>query len=483
MSYTVAQNTTFLTSASILQKVVSFLYFILVARLIGVENTGQYFFAITFTTIFVVVADFGFAAVLIREASRYPENTEKYLNTTLVTKILFGLGAYALVVFFVNVFNYPALTKDLIYLSGITMFFDNLTNTFSGTLRSRKNLVYESIGIVGAQLVTMGIGTVALLNHWPLIWLIIAYTIPSALYCLYLAICVRKLYAIKYNFIWDKDIFKIFFITALPFAIAAIIGRLYSYSDSLLMSKMLTIKELGWWAIPYKIAFAFQFVPLALSASVYPVFSGLFVKDKTQIGPLFEKSWRYLFTIIFPLSVGLIVLADPVITLIYGPSYAPSINPLRILMGSLIFTFLGLITGALLNATNRQKTQTWLVGVALVVSVVLNLILLPILRLNGAAISVLVSNTVLVVGGYLFARRELNIKFRNILKYINQTLWPAVVMGGVVYYLSLKINFIWTIPIGAVVYFGLLFLTGGINIGQIKNIINKIFKNKTQISV
>lgn len=481
MSYTVAQNTTFLTAASILQKAVSFVYFIVVARIIGVENTGQYFFAITFTTIFVVFADFGFAAVLTREASRYPENTEKFLNTTMVTKILFGLGAYALVALFVNIFNYQTLTKDLIYLSGITMFFDNLTNTFSSVLRSRKNLVYESIGIVFAQLITMTIGTVALLNQWPLVWLIIAYTIPSSLNCLYLAICVRKIYTVKYNFIWNKDVFKVFFITALPFALAAIIGRLYSYSDSLLMSKMLTVKELGWWSVPYKMTFAFQFVPLALSASVYPVFSGLYMNDKTQIGPLFEKSWRYLFTIIFPLAVGLFVLAGPVITLVYGPSYAPSIMPLKILMGSLIFTFLGLITGSLLNATNRQNLQTWLMGIVLVVNVALNLILLPILRLNGAAISALISNVILVVCGYLLARRELNIQFKNILKYINQTLWPAVVMGIVVYYLSLKINFILTIPVGVVIYFGLLFLTGGMDFEKIKMIIGKVYRKKITI--
>ena len=52
MSYTVAQNATFLTGASILQRMISFVYFIFIARAIGVENTGQYFFAIAFTSIF-----------------------------------------------------------------------------------------------------------------------------------------------------------------------------------------------------------------------------------------------------------------------------------------------------------------------------------------------------------------------------------------------------------------------------------------------
>jgi len=476
MSYTVAQNTTFLTSASVLQKVISFLYFVLIARLIGVENTGAYFFAITFTTIFTVVADFGFAPVLTRETSRNPENSEKYLNTVLLTKILFGLGAYALVIFFVNLLNYPALTKDLIYLSGITMFFDNIQTVFYSVFRARKNLIYESIGIVGAQFITLIIGTIALLNHWPLVWLIIAYTVPSFLNCLYSGFFVRKVFSLKFNFVFDQKVFKIFLITALPFAIAGIIGRLYSYSDSLLMSKMLTAKELGWWSVPYKITFAFQFIPVALSASVYPVFSSLFVSDKPQIGPLFEKSWRYLFTIVFPLAIGLIVLADPVIKRVYTASYAPSVMPLRILLVSLVFGFLALITGALLNATNKQKIQTGLITGALIIDVISNLILMPRLGITGAAISALISNFFLWAGGYYFSSRQVDISFKNILKYFNQTFWPAVLMGVVVYFLNFKISFIFAIPIGAVLYFALLFITGGIDKEKILKIKSKIIK-------
>jgi len=150
MSYTVAQNTSFLTVASVLQRAISFVYFIVIARIIGVENTGVYFFAITFTTIFTVVADFGLNPVLTREAARYPEKSEEFFSTVFLTKIVFGVVAYGLVVFFINLFNYPTLTKELVYLSGLTMFFDNLHSSFYSLFRARKNLIYESIGIIGS---------------------------------------------------------------------------------------------------------------------------------------------------------------------------------------------------------------------------------------------------------------------------------------------------------------------------------------------
>jgi O-antigen/teichoic acid export membrane protein len=474
MSYTVAQNTSFLTIASILQKVISFFYFIFVARIVGVENTGVYFFAITFTTIFTVVADFGMGPVLTREAARFPDRAQQYFNTVFWTKIMFGLGAYALIIFFANILKYPESTKLLIYLSGITMFFDNLTTSFNSIFRARKNLVYESMGVIASQFTTMVIGTVALLSHWSLMWLILAYTIASFLNLCYMSGFLKKVYGIGVTFMWNSQIFKIFLATALPFAIAGIIGRLYSYSDSLLMSKMLTAKELGWWSVPYKIAFAFQFIPVALSASVYPVFSSLFLSDKMAIGPLFEKAWRYLFALVFPISLGLMAIASPVIQHAFGGQYTPSIAAMRILLISLIFGFLALITGALLNATNRQKTQTSLITLALVINVILNLILLPRLRINGAAISALVSNAFLCLAGFYFSARQVPINFKNIITYLNQTLWPAVCMALIVYLLSFKMHYLITVIIGGIIYLTLLYFTKVINKEIILKLIEKV---------
>lgn len=488
MAYTVTQNTTFLTVASIAQKIISFVYFTFVARQIGVGNTGQYFFAIAFTTIFTVIADFGLAPVLTREAAKYPDQSEVYANTVFWTKFIFGFAAYGLMVFSVYILDYSSQLKSLIYLSGVTMLFDNLQTTFYSIFRARKNLIYESIGVVASQFLTLVIGTIALLNRWPLYWLIIAYTIPSFLNLLYAGYFVNRVYKFSYRFIFNlfppqggiplrRDnllIFKSFISLALPFAAAGIIGRLYSYSDSIIMSKMLAPEHLGWWSVPYKITFAFQFIPIALSASVYPVMSALSLGAGREIGILFEKAWRYLFTIVFPLAFGLMALARPVIIKLYGLNYFPSIMVLRILLISLIFGYLSFITGALLNATNHQKIQTTLLLVALVINVGLNLILIPLLGITGAAISAVVSNIVLCSGGFYFARRWVTIDSRSIFKFAGRAFWPALLMSLAVYFLALRINFILVIPVGVLIYVGLLFLSGGMSKELVREAVGKI---------
>ena len=167
-------------------------------------------------------------------------------------------------------------------------------------------------------------------------------------------------------------------------------------------------------------------------------------------------------------------VADPVVRQVFGQQFAPSVAPLRVLLVSLIFGFLSFITSAMLNATNKQKTQTGLMASALMISVILNLILLPKLGITGAAVAALASNTVLCLAGLYFAGRQVFINFKNIFRYMNQTLWPALAMGAVVYYLSEKIHYLPTILIGGIIYLVLIFFTGVVNKDNILMVLNKL---------
>lgn len=482
MAYSVTKNTSLLTGASVLQKVISFVYFTLIARFVGVNNTGQYFFAIAFASIFTVVADFGLSSILTRETAKYPEKTAEYFNTVFWTKVFFGFLSYLLVVFFINILGYPVETKMLVYVSGITMFFDNIHSAFYSIFRARKNLSFESFGIIGSQFVTLVVGSAVLFSGGPMIGLVGAYTVASFCNVLYAGYFLRRVYNLKFSFVWNKNLLKIFLGLAIPFALAGIMSRLYTYADSMIMSKMLDIKNLGWWSVPYKISFAFQFIPVALSASVYPVMSSFSLIDKEAIGRLFEKSWRYLLTIVLPLSAGIFVLAERIIITLYGNDYLPAVAVLRVLLISLIFVFLSAVTGALLNAIGRQKIQTAILGVALFINIVLNLLLLPRIGMIGAGFSALVSNIILCSAGYYFSNKFIAIHHGQILKYFFQALLPAGLMAVTVYLLAQRINFFITIPVGALIYVSLLFLTGGVTIEMIKENKEKLFgKEETNL--
>src|SRR3989338_7815734 len=222
-----------MTVASVGQKVISFVYFAAIARTLGPEATGKYVFALAFTTVIVVFVDLGFTNVLVREAAKAREKIQSYFSTILAVKIFLGLGSYIAAAVIINWLGYPAETKHLVYLSAVTMLFDSLHLTLYGVLRAIGNLMYESIGIVCSQIITLGLGSAFLYFNFPLLYLILAFTIPSFLNVAYVTIILYKKYKINLTPHYDKKVFMYVAKIALPFAFAAVFARVYSYIDSI----------------------------------------------------------------------------------------------------------------------------------------------------------------------------------------------------------------------------------------------------------
>ena len=63
----IAKNTSYFTFALILQKVISFTYFAILASHLPPEQLGKYYFAISFTVVVGILLDLGLGNVLMRE--------------------------------------------------------------------------------------------------------------------------------------------------------------------------------------------------------------------------------------------------------------------------------------------------------------------------------------------------------------------------------------------------------------------------------
>src|SRR3989338_6568422 len=113
------QNTFFFTISLAVQKAISFLYFILIARAISVEDMGKYSFALSFATIFSMFLDFGTTQVLVLESARDKEASQKYLSNVLGFKLVVSIFVYGLIVLMVNLMGYPEITKKLVYVTGL----------------------------------------------------------------------------------------------------------------------------------------------------------------------------------------------------------------------------------------------------------------------------------------------------------------------------------------------------------------------------
>lgn len=474
----IAKNTIYLTIATVGQKVLAFLYFILIARLAGVEGTGKYFFVVSFTTIFSIFVDLGLSSVLIRETAKKREMAGKYLGNILGAKVVLGVLTYLTVILAINVMGYPPATKLMVYLSGLVMLLDSFNVTFYAVFRGQQNLRYESMGVVISEVLIIAFGGISLILHAPLYFLLLALMSGSIFNFFFSSILLWKKTEVRPCLCFDKTLLISLFKIAYPFALAGIFVKVYSYLDSVLLSKMVGDAAVGFWSVAYKLTHAFQFIPMAFAAAAFPAMSAYFVSDKTMLRKTFERVLFYLAILAVPIAFGIFSLAEPLVLKLYGVSYAASILPLQVAIFAVIFIFLNYPVGSLLNATDRQMTNTIIMGVSMLINVVLNVILIPRLSFLGAAISAVISHAFLFIVGLIFAGRVVTYNKKFLFSALFKIIVSAGTMSALIIYLRPYVYWIFLVPIGAVIYFGLLFLIHGMEWRDVKNIFKALKKEE-----
>ena len=475
---TITRNTTYLTAAYVFQKVTAFVYFALIARHFGVDLLGKYAFSVFFIMLLSILIDMGLNQVLTREIAKYPEKTNKYFDNVFSLKIITGGLVYILAIVLVNILGYPQITKNLVMITGIVMFFDGLTQTMYATMRGRQNLKYESIGTIIYQSVEIGIGACVLFFKLPIYGLVFAILGGSLGTFIYTFTRIIKTFKVKIGIIFEKIIIKHLLKLAVPFFIAGIFIKIYSHVDSILLTKLAGDEAMGFYSIPYKLVFSLQVLPMAFGASVYPAFSQYWLKSREMLKNIFEKSFFYLMVIVLPITFGTIALADQIIIKVYSSQYEPSIIALQILIISAFFSFLTFPIGALLNACDRQKINTRNIGIVMVVNIIINLILIPRFSFVGASIAALCSQTLLFTLGLIYVSNIVHYDKKFLGWSFVKVLIASVVMGAFAYIFKDKIHIILNIVISGLVYFGMILISGILSKNDIKEMMKLARKNK-----
>ncbi len=463
-----------MTLALIMQKVISFAYFTLLARYLGPADLGKYYFAISFTTIFAIFIDLGFANVLTREIAKDQSRAQRLLGNVLGLKLPLALISILAVLGLINILHYDPFVKILVYISCISMVLDSFTLTFFSTARGFHNLKYESISSVVFQVIVLVLGYGALLLGAGLIPAMAALVLASLFNFSYsLGIVVRKL-KIAVKIIYDKPIIRHIIDISWPFALFAVFQRLYTYLDSVLLAFFAGDVQVGIYQIAFKIIFALQFLPMAFTASLYPAMSSYWQNNRQQLVISFERALNYLSIISWPLIIGVLLLADKIV-LLFKSGFSTAVLPLQISMVSLFFIFINFPIGALLNACDRQRRNTLNMGIVAAFSVILNFILIPRFQAVGASITVLLSNLLMFILGLAAISKIIDYRpFKNLMVLL-KSLAAAGIMGALIFFGKEYVHILILIPTGGILYFYFLYLFGGFKKEDIGSVL-KSFK-------
>lgn len=451
----ILRNTSYLTGAFIVQKILSFLYFVFIAKALGPYDLGLYDPAKALIPILLILIDFSLSPVLTREVARKPEKSFVYLSNVLAVKAIFAVILLVLFGIITNFSSFAAIERSIIYLIALVVAFDSFTATFFAVFRGLQNMKYEAFGMIVTQLATIIIGLLSLHYGEGIRGLFLATLAGSIINFFYAFTVFKKRLGIMPSFRWEKDVIVTFLKTAVPFALAAILAKIFTYTDRFILLIQSGREFVGYYATANKLTFALEFLPSAFAAAFYPAMSAAYVSNKKLLAEIFERSLFYLIIISAPIAIGSIFLAHNIFVTLWAGDYIQSIVPFQIMISSVIVIFLNFPIGSFLNATNNQKINTINMFLTVLVNIALNLILVQRFQHVGSAISTALSELLLFSLGVRRVSRLISINVRHLIKTFLGAAAISLVLSLAIDYFAGEKSLYMLLPI-----YGLLYIAG-----------------------
>ncbi|HRH32584.1 MAG TPA: flippase [bacterium] len=474
----IARNTSYFTLALVLQKIISLAYFTMYARELGPNDLGQYYFAISVTSIFAIFIDFGLSNILTREIAKHPEKSSDLLGNILTVKLVLAAITFVFLILWTRFWGYGEITRDLIFISAIAMVLDNITSIFYAIARGFHNLKFESIASVIFQLIVLIISVIIINLDLDIRWLMFSLVSASLFNLVYSAIIVYKRFKLRVHFTWDRVLIRQILWLALPFALYGIFQRFYTFFDSILLFKFAGDRAVGLYQIPFKIIVAIQFLPMAFTASLYPAMSAYWQHNRQQLSITFERAITYSLILGLPIMIGTIALADQIV-LLFKEGYGEAVLPLQISMIAVPFMFLSFPIGSLLNACDRQKRNTINIAIVAFTSALLNIILIPKFGVMGACITTVVTSALMIVLGLIVVPDIIVMRLHRLGFTFLKIIGSGILMGIVTYIIKAWVPPLVNIIFASIVYCLALYIFKGFTAEDVKSVWASFKKNKT----
>jgi O-antigen/teichoic acid export membrane protein len=177
---------------------------------------------------------------------------------------------------------------------------------------------------------------------------------------------------------------------SVPLAVAGL-GQSLSYRfDVLLVQRIEGTTEVGYYSITGALVDLLWYLPVAVGFVLFPRTAARRDGDAAaEVATLMR--WTMLGTAFA--ALGLLVLIEPVISVLFGDEYLPAVDATRLILPGALANTWFLVLGSYLMARGRLARVAYVTGAGVVVNIGLNLLLIPRLGIEGAALASTVSYT------------------------------------------------------------------------------------------
>ncbi len=408
----VTTNIFWLTLSKVIVYLLSFITLMLIPRYLGVEGYGQLNFVLSLVGVFAIFGDFGINTLTLREVSKNNKLAKKYFNRLFIFKIiliLFLCTIIATISFFINK---PLIVKEVLLLSLMFFSFNMLSNFCLIFLQAFQKLKYKSIYEIITKTVYVLFVLFFIFVNFGIKGIIFAHIFMAVIGFIYVLFSLKK--HIKLNLKKDVVFIKKTLLFAWPFALGALFTNVYFYFDTILISFIHGEYLVGLYSIGYTLyRFLFNILSI-ITITFFPVIAKYAYKKSLKNVVSF-----FLYTILsfsVPLCFGGIFLAKEIISFAFGNQYLGGLIPFTIILLFFVVSSINVVFVYLLYNRHYEKYVLKQKIIATVINILLNILVIPIYGIVGAAITTVASQWFLFILFYLKTSKITTINLLDILK-------------------------------------------------------------------
>lgn len=405
---------------------IQFVLTIVIARVLSPDDYGLVAMLGIFIAIAQTIVDSGFSNALIQKKDRTEVDYSTMFFFNIIISVVIYLLLFVSAPFLASFYNQPALVS-VARVYGISL----ITNSFSIIQMARLTVALDfrklAIAALLAVVVSGCIG-VWMAYHGYGVWALVFQTlVANVTWTVVLWLLAR--WIPKWCFSWSS--FRGLFSFGSKLLFSGLLHTLYTNMYSLVVGKYFNASVLGYFNRAYTLGqFPVQNFGNIVQKVLYPI-QCRYQDENEQFNKIFIIYLRVSSFVLFPLMIGLAVLADPVIRLLLTEKWLPAVPFLQIFCLSMMWYPIMQANVSVLDAKGRSDYHLKSEIIKKILAVIILFITLP-MGIMAVCWGMMFYSFVDMGVVIAYSRRLTSIGYKTQIKILSSHLLLALFMGCVV---------------------------------------------------
>jgi stage V sporulation protein B len=385
-----------LTFSNVTVRFIGYVYRILMGRMLSPYEFGLLNLALPLQYMAVILASSGIAPSIAKFVSQYRAagELEKRDRTVYSSLVYFtGIGAVFGLFFYLSaapiglyVFHEPRVV-DLIKISSLALPLGFAAASLTGAFQGFKKFDFMAITLVFQQLLRILLAVFLVFLGYEAFGAILGSTL-GFLATMPLAFILLKRLNLG-PFSHNIGEFKGVLLFSIPVSATSLAAFILAYVDILLIGYYLTPTDVGVYSAASPTSRLLLAFFSALYATLLPSISEL--KAKGDIGGIksqVRKAYGLSILAVLPTTLLAIYFSESIIALLFpGEGYSAAAEPFKILVIGTAFLGIFTLNAGIHQGLGTPKTPMKILTMAAILDILLNIVLIPLYGIQGAAMA------------------------------------------------------------------------------------------------